>query len=190
MKSATRRRSPKTFVHPQALCEVEIGAGSRVWAFAHILPGAKVGEACNIGDHAFIEGGAIVGDRVTIKNGVMVWQGITIEDDAFIGPGAIFTNDRYPRSPRASSALKRYADLKWLEITRVERGASIGAGAVIGPGIVIGAHALVAAGAVVIRDVPPYRLVAGNPARAIGWVDETGRRVRTKPKGVRLSDRH
>lgn len=143
---------------------------------------ARVGAWCNVGGHAFIESGAKVGDRVTIKNGVLVWQGVTIEDDVFVGPGVIFTNDRYPRSPRAPAAHGRYSDDRWLELTRVCKGASIGAGAVIGPGVVIGRYSLVAAGAVVVRDVPAYRLVAGNPARLIGWVNDAGQRVPSKPK--------
>ena len=96
----TTMTETSVFVHPTAICEAaDVGEGTRVWAFAHVLAGATVGCDCNIGDHAFIEGGAQVGDRVTIKNGVMVWEGVTIEDDVFCGPGVVFTNDRYPRSP-------------------------------------------------------------------------------------------
>src|SRR5205807_2820395 len=89
------------FVHPQALCESEaVGAGTRIWAFAHVMKGAVIGRDCNIGDHAFIEAGARLGDRVTVKNQAMVWDGVEIEDDVFIGPGVSFTNDLLPRSPR------------------------------------------------------------------------------------------
>lgn len=166
------------------MCEAKVGARTRVWAFAHVMPDAKVGSGCNIGEHAFVESGAVIGDRVTIKNGVMIWKGVTIDSDAFVGPGVIFTNDRFPRSPRGRVTAQRYADESWLEPTRVSKGASVGAGAIIGPGITIGAYAFVAAGAIVTRDVAPYRLVAGNPARAIGWVDRVGRRTSHPPKSV------
>jgi acetyltransferase-like isoleucine patch superfamily enzyme len=182
--AAAKQAGRTPFVHPAALCEGKIGSGTRVWAFAQVMRGAEIGAACNIGGHAFIEAGAVIGDRVTIKNGVMVWDGIVIEDDAFIGPGVIFTNDRYPRSPRAAIASRRYVDRTWLEKTTVGRGASIGAGAAIGPGVVIGAYAMIAAGAIVVRDVPAYRLVAGNPARSIGWVDAAGQRVTKRPKSA------
>ena len=98
-------------IHPKALVDDAdaIGSGTNVWAFAHVMAGARVGHHCNIGDHAFVETGAIVGNNVTLKNHVLIWEGITIEDDVFVGPGVIFTNDRFPRSPRMSSAKQRYA---------------------------------------------------------------------------------
>lgn len=178
------------FVHPSGLCESEdVGAGTRVWAFAHVMRGAVVGSGCNVCDHAFIEAGARVGDRVTIKNAVLVWDGVTIGDDAFIGPGAAFTNDLRPRAARDR------ADVV-LTPTIVERGATIGANATIVCGTTVGPHAFVAAGAVVTRDVPAHALVAGNPARRLGWVCECGdrldgalrcacgRRYRTVPRGL------
>jgi acetyltransferase-like isoleucine patch superfamily enzyme len=153
----------RSFIHPQALCETpDIGSGTRVWAFAHILQGARVGADCNVCDGVFIEGGATVGDRVTIKCGVQLWDGVTIEDDVFIGPNATFTNNPFPRS-RA-----------WLAVnarTVVRRGASIGANATILPNLEIGAGAMIGAGAVVTRSVPANAIVAGNPARIIGYVD-------------------
>src|SRR5215467_10665833 len=111
------------FVHRQGLCESdEVGPGTRIWAFAHVMKGAVVGRDCNIGDHAFIEAGARIGDRVTVKNQAMVWDGVEIEDDAFIGPGVSFTNDAFPRSPRmklpAVAARYRSRD-RWLLRTRV-----------------------------------------------------------------------
>jgi acetyltransferase-like isoleucine patch superfamily enzyme len=176
----------KVFIHHSALCESNsIGAGTRVWAFAHVMKGARIGGDCNIGDHAFIESGVTIGDRVTIKNGVMIWNGITIEDDVLIGPGAVFTNDRFPRSPRMIGTIavtQRYsAERHWLARTHVERGASIGAAAVLGSGVRIGAFAAVGAGAVVTKNVPAHRLVLGVPAREVGWVCACGRPVATMP---------
>src|SRR3954453_23826207 len=152
---------PEVFVHPQGLCESsEVGRGTKVWAFAHVLDGARVGEDCNLCDGVFVENGVVVGDRVTVKSGVQLWGGVTVEDDVFIGPNATFTNDRFPRSRH------------WLEEyprTLVRRGASIGANATILPGLEIGVGAMVGAGAVVTRSVPPHAIVVGNPARIMGY---------------------
>lgn len=146
-------------IHPQALVESgSIGAGTRCWAFCHILPGAVIGQDCNICDHTFIENDVVVGDRVTIKCGVFLWDGLRIEDDAFIGPNATFTNDAFPRS-------KQYPE-QW-PVTTVRQGASIGANATILPGLTIGEGAMVGAGAVVTKDVPPHAVVAGNPAHVV-----------------------
>jgi acetyltransferase-like isoleucine patch superfamily enzyme len=167
------------FVHPQALVETDaLGAGTRVWAFAHIMRGVTIGAHCNIGDHCFIESGVTVGNGVTIKNGNMIWEGVALEDGVFVGPGVNFTNDLYPRSPRLPEASARYADKGWLAKTLVRHGASLGAGAVIVAGITVGEYALVGAGAVVTSDVPPYTLVVGNPARPRGWVCQCGSRLR------------
>ena len=164
--------------HPTAIVEsADIGSGTQIWAYAHVMQGAVIGSRCLVGDHAFVEGGALIGDEVTLKNGVMIWDGVTISDGAFIGPGVLFTNDRQPRSPRASFARPRYASRGWLARTWVGEGASIGAGAVIGPGVTIGAFAMVAAGAVVTRDVAEHSLVRGVPAAAAGWACCCGARV-------------
>ncbi len=150
------------FVHERGLCESEeVGAGTRIWAFAHVLEGARVGADCNICDCVFVEDGVVMGDRVTLKSGVQLWKGVELEDDVFVGPNATFTNDRFPRSRR------------WLESyprTVVRAGASIGANATILPGIEIGRGAMVGAGAVVTRSVPPHAIVVGNPARIKGYV--------------------
>jgi UDP-2-acetamido-3-amino-2,3-dideoxy-glucuronate N-acetyltransferase len=152
------------FIHDLACVETEsIGRGTRVWAFAHILPAAKIGEDVNICDHVFIENDVIVGDRVTIKCGVQLWDGIRLEDDVFVGPNVTFTNDPFPRS-------KQYPD-KYSE-TLVQQGASIGANATILPGINIGKKAMIGAGAVVTKDVPDYAVVVGNPARIVRYLEE------------------
>jgi acetyltransferase-like isoleucine patch superfamily enzyme/dTDP-4-dehydrorhamnose 3,5-epimerase-like enzyme len=151
-------------IHDAAICESKnIGKGTNVWAFAHVLPGAVIGEDCNICDHVFIENDVVVGNRVTIKSGVQLWDGLRIGDDVFIGPNATFTNDKNPRSKQRLE--------KFLQTT-VHEGASIGANATILPGVSIGRGAMVGAGAVVTHDVPPYAVVVGNPARISGYVGE------------------
>ena len=153
------------YFHPAALVESDdIGAGTRVWAFAHVMRGARVGRNCNVGDHAFVEAGAKVGDNVTLKNNVCVWAGVTLEEGVFVGPNATFTNDRYPRSPRMPEASHRYSSPElWLSTTVVERGASIGANVTIVPGVRIGRYSMIAAGALVTADVPPFALMVGGP---------------------------
>jgi UDP-2-acetamido-3-amino-2,3-dideoxy-glucuronate N-acetyltransferase len=177
--------SSDAFIHPQALVDAgaTIGPRTRVWAFAHVVKGAVIGEDCNICDHTFIEGKATVGDRVTIKCGVYVWDGITLEDDVHVGPCATFTNDRLPRS-------KKYA-AEWQK-TMVRTGASIGANATILPGLTIGRWAMIGAGAVVTRDVPAHALVRGNPARLAGWVCRCGEKLNfhDHTKAACACDRH
>lgn len=151
------------FIHEKALCETAtVGDGTRVWAFAHILPGARVGRDCNICDGVFIENDVVVGDRVTVKCGVQLWDGVAIEDDVFIGPNATFTNDLFPRSRVRPETFTR---------TIVRKGASIGANATILAGVEIGVKAMVGAGAVVTRSVPSNAIVVGNPARISGYVE-------------------
>lgn len=150
------------FMHPNALVETQnIGKDTRIWAFAHVLPGAVIGEDCNLCDHTFIENDVIVGNHVTIKSGVQLWDGITLEDNVFVGPNATFTNDRFPRSKQYPETFPR---------TVIRTGASIGANATILPGLIIGQFAMVGAGTVVTKDVPPFAIVVGNPARIIGYV--------------------
>ncbi|NMM36584.1 MAG: isomerase [Glaciimonas sp.] len=154
----------QNYIHRNAIVETgaTIGESTRVWAFAHILPGARLGNDCNICDHVFIENDVLIGDRVTIKCGVQIWDGITIEDDVFIGPNVTFSNDKFPRS-------KQYPDQ--FATTLVRNGASIGAGAVILPGLIIAENAMVGAGAVVTKNVPPNAIVVGNPARVVGYTN-------------------
>jgi acetyltransferase-like isoleucine patch superfamily enzyme len=162
---------PSVFVHPAALCEsADVGPRTRVWAFAHVMPGAVVGADCNVCDHAFIESGARLGDRVTVKNNVLVWDRVTIEDEVFLGPNVVFTNDPNPRVAFKKPP-ERFAP------TLVRRGASIGANATIICGVTIGEQAMVGAGSVVTRDVLAYALVLGNPARRFGWVCACGERL-------------
>ena len=150
------------FVHQNAICESEhIGAGTRIWAFAHVLPNARIGKECNVCDHVFMENDVVIGDRVTIKCGVQLWDGVEVESDVFIGPNATFTNDIFPRSKKFPEKFAR---------TVIRQGASIGANATILPGLVIGENAMVGAGAVVTRSVPANAKVAGNPARIVGYV--------------------
>jgi len=167
--------TPGIQIHPQAVNESEtVGAGTRIWAFAHVMKGAVVGPDCNIGEHAFIEAGAVIGRGVTVKNGVCVWEGVTLEDFAFVGPEVAFTNDLYPRSPRGPRSRHRYQTKDWLARTLVREGASLGANCTIVCGVTIGRYATVAAGAVVTRDVGDHQLVAGVPARVVGRVCACG----------------
>ncbi len=158
----------EVFSHPLAINESsEVGAGTRIWAFAHVMRDSRIGEGCNIAEGCFIEAGAVIGNNVTIKNGVQVWDRVTIGDEVFVGPNVTFTNDPNPRAN-----VKKSGDQ--LLPTTVQQGATIGANATILPGITIGEHAFIAAGAVVTRNVIPYSLMMGNPARQHGWMCECG----------------
>jgi UDP-2-acetamido-3-amino-2,3-dideoxy-glucuronate N-acetyltransferase len=155
------------FVHPTAEIEAgaQVGAGTRVWHLAHIRSAATVGADCVIGRNVYVDANARVGDRVKIQNNVSVYQGVTIEDEVFVGPCAVFTNDLRPRAQNPDWTITP---------TMVRRGASIGANATLVCGVEIGEYAMIAAGSVVTKNVEPYQLVAGNPARPKGWVDKTG----------------
>jgi UDP-2-acetamido-3-amino-2,3-dideoxy-glucuronate N-acetyltransferase len=156
------------FIHSHALVESEqIGPGTRIWAFAHVMPGAVIGADCNICDHTYIDEDVVIGDRVTVKAGVYVIDGMRVGDDVFIGPLASFTNDPFPRSRQPFECTS----------TVIGRGASIGASAVFLPGVSVGEGAMVGAGSVVTKDVPAFTVVVGNPARVIGTVSDSDRDV-------------
>ena len=159
----TQHHKPNFFAHPNSIVEAKhIGSGTRVWAFSHILPDARIGEDCNICDHVFIENEVVVGNRVTVKSGVQLWDGIVLEDGVFVGPNATFTIDPFPRSKQYPESFSK---------TVVQNAASIGANATILPGLTIGRNAMVGAGAVVTNDVPPNAIVVGNPAYIKGYVN-------------------
>jgi acetyltransferase-like isoleucine patch superfamily enzyme len=163
------------YLHPLGHCDSsQIGSGTRIWAFTHVLPEARIGSDGNICDFVFIENDVVLGDRVTVKSHVSLWDGLRVEDDVFIGPGVQFANDKTPRSKR---------HLTSYPVTMLRCGASIGAGAVILPGVEIGTYAMVGAGAVVSRNVPPFTLVLGVPAREAGLVCICGATLIPDPRG-------
>ena len=158
------------FKHEQALVEegASVGEGTRIWAFCNIQKGATIGANCNICDGCFVEKGAKIGNNVKLKNQVSVFEGITLEDGVFIGAHTVFINDRLPRAEAK----------KWeLEKVTVHKGATVGANATVMGGLKIGTYAFVGAGSVVTKDVPPYTLVYGNPARAHGYVCQCGEKL-------------
>lgn len=159
------------FIHPRALVESDqIGPRTRIWAFAHVMKGAVIGSDCNICDHAFVESTVKIGNRVKVKNGVAVWERVTIEDDVFLGPYCVLTNDINPRAAVAKGS-------DGFLPTLIKKGATIGANATVVCGITIGEYAFVAAGAVVTKDVPPYALMVGVPARLSGYMCRCGEKI-------------
>jgi len=155
------------FIHPTAeVCEsAHIGSGTKIWNQAQIREGASLGKNCVISKNVYIDAGVLIGNDVKIQNNVNVYHGVVIEDEVFLGPSMTFTNDRFPRAFNSDFEVSE---------TLVKRGASIGANAVIRCGIVIGEYAMIGSGSVVTKDVPPYALVFGNPARQVGWVCKCG----------------
>lgn len=154
-------------VHSTAIVEngAIIGENSSIWHHSHIRAGARIGSSCVLGKNVFVDSAAVVGDRVKIQNNVSMYNGVTIADDVFVGPSAVFTNDLVPRAFNADWTITN---------TTVQRGVSIGANATIVCGTTLGEYSMVAAGAVVTRDVQSHQLVAGNPARHLGWVCRCG----------------
>lgn len=166
------------YVHPTAVVDegCEIGPGTKVWHFSHIMPGCKLGENCNIGQNVVISPEVVLGKNVKIQNNVSLYTGVTCDDDVFLGPSCVFTNVTNPRS--AVNRRGQYAK------THVGKGASIGANATIVCGHDIGAYAFIGAGAVVTKTIPAYALVVGNPAKQIGWISEFGIRLTFNQEGI------
>ncbi len=171
--------SAAVFVHPSSWVDegAEIGAGTRIWHFCHVMGGARLGERCSLGQNVFVADRVTIGNNVKIQNNVSIYEGVVLEDDVFCGPSMVFTNVRTPRSAFPRNTSEDY------QLTRVCRGASLGANATVVCGVTIGEGAFVAAGAVVTRDVPPYALVAGVPARGIGWACACGERLHPGGEG-------
>ena len=159
------------YVHPTSIVDegCEIGLGTKIWHFSHIMPGCKLGENCNIGQNVVISPEVVLGKNVKVQNNVSLYTGVTCDDDVFLGPSCVFTNVTNPRS--AVNRRGQYAK------THVGKGASIGANATIVCGHDIGDFAFIGAGAVVTKSVPAYALLVGNPARQIGWMSEYGHRL-------------
>jgi acetyltransferase-like isoleucine patch superfamily enzyme len=172
---------PPPFVHPLAVCDSEqVGAGTKIWLFTHVSADAVVGEDCKIGEHCYLEDGCSLGDRVTVKNGALIWRGVHIGNDVFVGPRATFTNDAQPRIEVPVPADE-------LLHTYIGDGVSLAASVTILPGLTVGAYAFVGAGSLVTRDVAPYALVFGSPARQRGWVCRCGQRL-DAPTAGRVAD--
>ena len=165
-------KAPPYFVHESAYVDegAEVGAGSKIWHFSHVMRGARIGERCILGQNVNVDGGTIIGNNVKIQNNVAVYTGVVIEDDVFLGPSCVLTNVTNPRSQ-----VNRHSQY---ETSTLKRGCSIGANATIVCGLTIGRYAFVAAGSVVTKDVPDYALVMGNPARQAGWMSRHGHRLK------------
>lgn len=159
------------FSHETAVIDdgCEIGEGTKIWHFSHVMPNCKIGEKCNIGQNVVISPDVVLGDNVKVQNNVSIYTGVECEDDVFLGPSMVFTNIVNPRS----AVVRRGQYSK----TIVRKGASIGANATIVCGHDIGEYAFIGAGAVVTKEIPAYALVVGNPAKQIGWMSEYGHRL-------------
>ncbi len=164
-------------IHPTAVIDegAVIGDETRIWHFTHLMPTCRVGQRCNIGQNVFIDNNTVIGDGVKIQNNVSVYNGVIIEDDVFLGPSMVFTNVINPRSH-----IERKNEFRK---TLVRKGATIGANATILCGIEIGKYAMIGAGAVVVKNVPPYAIVTGNPARQQGWTSEAGMKLNFDASG-------
>jgi len=169
---------PTARIHPSADLEpnVDVGPGTTIWHRAQVRTGARIGAQCIVGRDVFVDEGVVLGDRVKVQNAALLYHGVTVEDAVFIGPGVIVTNDRFPRAITSSGDVARAEDWEVSPVT-LRYGSSIGAAAVVVAGTDVGRFATVGAGAVVTRDVPGHALVAGNPARRLGWVCACGHRL-------------
>jgi UDP-2-acetamido-3-amino-2,3-dideoxy-glucuronate N-acetyltransferase len=168
------------FAHETAVIDADcqIGEGTKIWHFSHIMSGCTIGQHCSIGQNVVISPEVKIGNRVKIQNNVSVYTGVICEDDVFLGPSAVFTNVINPRS-----AIIRKDEYK---ATLVQKGATIGANATIVCGIIIGKYAFIGAGAVVTKNIPDYALVIGNPARQTGWMSEYGHKLKFNPEGLAI----
>lgn len=168
------------FAHETAVIDADcnIGNGTKIWHFSHIMPNSYIGENCNIGQNVVVSPKVVLGSNVKVQNNVSIYTGVVCEDDVFLGPSMVFTNVVNPRS-----AIKRRDEFK---TTLVKKGASIGANATIVCGVSIGEYAFIGAGAVVIKDVEPFSLVVGNPSKHIGWMSEYGHRLKFDENGFAL----
>ena len=168
----------KYFAHETAVIDenCQIGEGTKIWHFSHIMTGCVIGTNCNIGQNVVISPEVVLGNNVKVQNNVSVYTGVTCEDDVFLGPSCVFTNVTNPRS--AVNRKSRYAG------THVGKGATIGANATVVCGHDIGAYAFIGAGAVVTKHVPDYALLVGNPARQLGWMSEYGHRLYFDAEGI------
>jgi len=172
----------KYYAHPSAIIDegCEIGDGTKIWHFSHIMPNCKIGEQCNIGQNVVISPDVVLGKNVKVQNNVSIYTGVQCEDDVFLGPSMVFTNVINPRS--AVNRKNQYAK------TLVKKGASIGANATIVCGHDIGCFAFIGAGAVVTKHVPDYALVMGNPARQTGWMSEYGHKLKFDEQGIAVCE--
>lgn len=172
-RTEDQRHLSTRFPHAIIDTPVEIGEGTQIWHFTHVMDHAKIGDNCTLGQGVHVAPGVVIGNDCAIQNGVQLFTGVTLEDDVFVGPCAVFTNVVTPRA-----FVERKQEFK---PTLVKRGASIGANATILCGVTIGEHAMIGAGAVVLHSVPPHRIVVGNPAREVGWACRCGVRLTFPP---------
>jgi len=168
-----RAAAPSYFVHPSAFVDegAQVGAGTKIWHFSHVMSGARIGDNCVLGQNVNVDGGAVIGNNVKVQNNVSIYSGVTLEDDVFLGPSCVLTNVSNPRSQVNRHAI--------YEQTTLKRGSTVGANATIVCGVTVGRYAFVAAGAVLTASAPDYALMVGNPARRVGWMSRHGHRLKT-----------
>jgi len=177
----TDAQAGKPFIHPTAevAADAVIGPGTKIWHQCQVMPRARIGANCKLGKGVYVDTGVRIGDRVKVQNGISIYRGVTVEDDVLLGPHMAFTNDLYPRA---------FNDDFEIVPTLVKTGASVGANATIVCGVTLGSYCMVGAGAVVTMDVPDYALVAGNPARVLGYVCACGKRLNVDYKKRKSGD--
>ena len=177
----TDAQAGKPFIHPTAEVAVDavVGPGTKIWHQCQVMARARIGANCKLGKGVYVDTGVRIGDRVKVQNGISIYRGVTVEDDVLLGPHMAFTNDLYPRA---------FNDDLEIVPTLVKTGASVGANATIVCGVTLGSYCMVGAGAVVTMDVPDYALVAGNPARVLGYVCACGKRLNVDYKKRKSGD--